>query len=194
MRSLLSILAVGLIASTAMASGTVSVIGPGGVDTYIPAAGETFTVEVHAEAPGPMTSISAFIEVPAGFEIAASELAEPFPGYIFIANYTDQLGVNSNNWSPSPSLAYGWDAGTQMEIYGVPVGDGGTATSGFVLWLDITAPADASAIGGSIDVVTPLIYVDYDEVPGVTGQNLLLPEPASALLLLAGLPLLRRRR
>lgn len=128
-----------------------------------------------------------------------------------ILNYADQPG---DGMSAPPASTFGWDctsawantllggdlntipvvfdglnyeAGTVFAVLGIP------ATSGLAFWLEVTL----------LPVGTPEYTIDaLGTVSDMAGANLevsfngltVLPEPASALLLLLGVPFLRRRR
>jgi hypothetical protein len=100
----------------------------------------------------------------------------------------------NNPWTGSPALTPG---GTNVGIFS-NVPNFGAATPGTSTVLTLLVTAGPTPATGQIGA-TRLYYgtTDFDElsIAGVhTGSITITPEPISALLLLAGLPMLRRRR
>ena len=204
MRTLLVGLVVALMATTAYGYAGHLTMSVGGANPYTPAPGETFRVTVDIQADTNMASWGMQLrdEADAGYTIAASvdyyELATE--------NYADAIGpppfllpFNQQGWEVHPSNTKLWDAGLVNQDPPVRPGTAAVATppgasSGFVLWFDLTAPATEAGVNTRI-VLDDLYAGDLDYQPlDMTSEPLVLPEPASALLLLGGLPLLRRRR
>jgi hypothetical protein len=206
-KSLLVCMCVGLVAAAASAQ-TANI----GVDVnadfvadaneYNPGTdGLTFSVVVELTAPFGMTAWSGAVEAPAGYTVAASTLIYG----TWVENYADGRGTtpptNSANWALTTGDAAQWPAGDLNGIITSAQPPAGQyAASGFAVQFNVTAPA-GWAPGDTITYrtqgVAGVIAIGdeqfVDHLPELT-PLVMTPEPASALLLLAGLPLLRRRR
>ena len=207
MRSLLTGLAVALMATTAFGATAHVTMTVGGSADYTPAPGETFRVDVNITADAPMSAwgCEPIDSLDAGYTVAATVLG----GYYgnLAMNYSDDPPgppvVNLQGWDTNSfASAKSWPAGVVNDLnLGAPtdfrpgsaaVNLAAGATSGFAVYFMLTAPAS--------DVETVILLEDVFagdlafNAMEVTYDPLNLPEPTSLVLLLAGLPLLRRRR
>ena len=203
MRSFLAVLGVVLMATTAMGAGVGHVtMTVGGSPTYAPALGETFRVDVDITADRAMDAwgMQPRDSADVGYEIAASVIGGMYSNIAM--NYVD-VGppwANAANWDVNMASAKAWPAGNLNDLQvtaQVRPGTLGkpTASQGWAMYFMLTAPSSESVI---TNIVLDDLYAGDDTHEGfdvMTYDPLVLtPEPVSALLLLAGLPLLRRRR
>ena len=206
MRVLLCGLAVSLMLVASAAAGTGHLtMTVGGLSTYEPAPGETFTVDVVITADVAMSAwgMEPLDEADAGYTVAASVLG----GYYMnmVLNYADDLPPppikNNQGWKVHMDFAKQWpggnlnalNAGAANAFRPGTVSD--SASSGWALRFDLTAPATEAG------VVTRIVLedcyagdLDFDALEMTCDPLNLVPEPTSALLLLGALPLLLRRR
>jgi len=190
-----------MLVASASAAGTGNLtMTVGGLSTYEPAPGETFTVDVNLTTATPMTAWGMELrdEADAGYTIAASVAG----GYmnLFNLNYADSgpPWVNSAGWSPTVADSKSWPAGDvdgvrPGTVAAAPVPPG--AVGGWTMWFELTAPATEAGVVTRI--VLDDLYagdLDYDGLVMTYDALNLVPEPTSALLLLGALPLLLRRR
>ena len=203
MRSFLVVLGVVLMATTAMGAGVGHItLTVGGAATYEPAPGETFRVDVNITADRAMDAwgMQPSDSADAGYQIAASIIGGMYSNIAM--NYVDAGPPFSNTagWDVFSASAKAWPAGDLNDLQvtaQVRPGTLGTPTagSGWALYFDLTAPA---AEGLATTIVLDDLYAgdeQHSPFDQMTYDELVLtPEPVSALLLLAGLPLLRRRR
>jgi hypothetical protein len=168
--------------------------------------GYTFDVVVHIQAPEPMTAWGGVLEMPDGYSIAPAEVLYG----TWVTNYADSdPGVlpptNSSNWMVTIPDATAWPVGVQSgNLTSSLPPPGEYATSGFAVRFTVTAPLDWQ-IG---DVITYRTVPAFDGDPWVISIGglgfvdhypsvyplTMIPEPSSLLCILAGLPLLLRRR
>lgn len=207
-KSLLVCLCVGLLAASASAQGVTANVG---VDTdgdfmaeaneYDPGTGGlTFDVVVSLDASFAMTAWGGAVEAPAGYTVAASQLVYG----TWVVNYADNPVVvpptNSSNWAMTTAEAAQWGVGPLNGVIMSTLPPAGqTATSGFAVTFTVTAPPDwapgdtiSFATGG--DAALTIGDANFIDHAAAITPLVMVPEPASALLVLAGLPLLRRRR
>jgi hypothetical protein len=163
--------------------------------------GLTFDVVVEVTAPFGMTAWSGAVEAPPGYTVAASTLIYG----TWIENYADNTvsipPTNSSNWALTTADAAQWPAGPLNGIITSAQPPAGTyATSGFAVRFTVTAPADwapGDTITYRTEGVAGVIAIGdeqfVDHLPQIAPLTMT-PEPATALFVLAGLPLLRRRR
>jgi hypothetical protein len=163
--------------------------------------GLTFDVVVELGAPFGMTAWGGAVEAPPGYTVAATVLIYG----TWIENYADNTvaipPTNSSNWALTTADAAQWPAGPLNGIITSAQPPAGTyATSGFAVRMTVTAPGDWAPgdtityrTSGAAGVIALGDENFVDHMPEIT-PLVMTPEPASVLLLLAGLPLLRRRR
>jgi len=188
-----------MIVGTATAAPSLSILGPGGVSSYAPAAGETFqiTIVVHNDivpnneagtGPGGLGEglggwqVTGFAG-PAGFKMAAVS------GNAAYDNTAIFPTTGTLSWSTNAPMPISLAMYSNADILAYPaVGDYQ------VFHCKVIAPNPLTL--GVITQNVEALWIDQDggthpaQLTGLT----ITPEPISALLLLAGLPLLRRRR
>lgn len=162
----------------------------GGASVKAVAPGEEFTVQINLDPEGmPLVSWGVNIVAPDGYKMPVA------PG---IAGYAP--GV-AQGWSATDGNT-AWQGGTWPRnfpagpIFNVFGDVFGITAAGPVFQFMVRAPMDPGALLGEITLTGAYVgdtdFVEYSDVP-VIGLTLV-PEPVSALLLLAGIPMLRRRR
>ena len=193
-------------ANTYTLTGRVSGSAQGtGTDTYVPAPGETFVVDIHitmsetlkawqgdVALAGGASGYTTNVGVPAG---AAGGHMSNY-GYF---SYVSYLWENDAGWDVPNSVSP--DHATINPTYpalpntvGTIALDGNVgASSGWAASFEITAPGTPGDIPGQLTLENPYGQKMDSDPADVTVVPLNLPEPASALLLLLGLPFLRRR-
>ncbi len=151
--------------------------------------GESFTVVLSLVADTPLTGWNAKFTGPAGYEVA--------PSYIGAELGWDVLTTGAAlGWNNSAPVKLPLTSNFGNLLGSGPLGD--TAEAGGVFQMVITVPA-AEAFPKTVNVTVESLtgtddgYNDLSAVVEPLAINIT-PEPVSALLLLAGLPMLRRRR
>jgi hypothetical protein len=166
-----------------------------GVITIAPAAGQVITIDVATSAGTTVNSTLQYSltanAADAGLDYTALAQSPMVPPQYFSLFYFGGVGL----WSPSL-------VGSSMAVVNTTVAEGynvSLASSGLVATWTLTTNASL-APGTYVIQADSLVFASnsIDGVPmGGTGQHLTLnvvPEPATALLLLGALPFLRRRR
>lgn len=186
MKNVLVGLAVLAMAGTVLGAVNYTVTGPGGVSAYNPAPGEVFDIVVSMEFTAGEAAVSwqAAIAGPEGWMTGAN------PGNAVAYANTTGWDV-ANGLTPPGNAAMSPKTGligtVAVDPFGAP------PTSGQVFTISVVAPATIEA--GEITLVNAVWgNLDFVEGPADAVVGLTIPEPVSALLLLAGLPMLRRRR
>lgn len=193
---------------------TLSVGGSSTVDWAAIQSG--FRLDVDLDVSHTATAAGIQLTGDSGFCYDAMYQASFYGGWVLtVSGYTDDPGVGPTNaagWNNTwgdPMIPVVLPAGC-LPMGGPLVGGGvaelgtlGTATSGQLGHLDFSTVPDMSGpqlTTLTIDVLSSYVGNDTNgnmALVGVTPLTIInvpIPEPASALLLLAGLPLLRRRR
>ena len=190
-----------LLASSAMAATQVDLVARGigpVVDTNVD--GLNVILDVIITSDQPMSAAGFGFDAPAGVQYA------PFVDVYgaWVENYADISGtppINTAGWSVQSAdanlLAGGaldtipadGSVNEMSTLFGAAL-----ATSGLFGWLDVTlVPADAGEY--TIDIKGGIADANFQGIPDVRFNPLtVVPESASALLLLLGVPFLRRRR
>lgn len=186
MKNVLVGLAVLAMAGTVLGAVNYTVTGPGGVSAYNPAPGEVFNIVVSMEFTAGEAAVSwqAAIAGPEGWMTGAN------PG-VAVA-YDNTTGWDaSQGLTPPANQAMSPQTGLIGCVATDPFGQ--APTSGQVFTMSVVAPA--VIVPGEITLVNAVWgNLDFIEGPADAVFGLMIPEPVSALLLLAGLPMLRRRR
>lgn len=188
MKNVLVGLAVLAMAGTVLGAVNYKVTGPGGVSAYNPAPGEEFNIVVSMEFTAGEVAVSwqAAIAGPEGW------MTGPNPGNAVAYANTTGWDVPNGLTPPGGQSLFPSTVG----LIGTIAVDPFTAppTSGQVFTISVVAPA--TIVPGEITLANA-VWGNQDFVEGpadaVSGL-MIIPEPVSALLLLAGLPMLRRRR
>ena len=218
MRSLLiGALAVTLLAGSAMAANSVTLV-PRGLTDVSPDPG--FQLDI-AETGGAPFIMDIFLEADGAIKTSGVRFGQSSPGVQYapfqnnavfptnVQNYGDSfdfpgqfdIPVNSSGWPvttdatgvpmkqvPGGAIAALLGVGINNEVGGFAASG---AASGFLAWMEITAYAE----GDSIIPDGVLGDLDNNAYPDVAFLGVdIVPEPASAMLLLLGVPFLRRRR
>lgn len=173
--------------------------GPGGVSEYAPAPGETFEITLTITGPYQnMVAWSGYLEG-AGYALAPYKSDATYSSYG--NNWTGTAWTNTSGWSTVAPFVGTWSTAANVPLPSPQIGsandlDAGFnyAGTGFAFRAMLVAPTTIVE-GAEIWISSPVIGNEgfEDEVPAVQALRII-PEPVSALLLLAGLPMLRRRR
>ncbi|HPD32014.1 MAG TPA: hypothetical protein PLL20_18645 [Phycisphaerae bacterium] len=162
----------------------------GGSPVKIVAPGEEFMVQINLDPQGmELVSWGVVIEAPDGYKIpGAPGVAAYAPGVAQGWSATDgNTAWQGSNWPRS------FPAGPIFNVFGDVFG---ITAAGPVFEMKVRAPMDPAALMGEITVTGAYVgdtdFVEHSDV-NVVGLRVV-PEPVSALLLLAGVPMLRRRR
>jgi len=206
MRSLLVAAAATLmVAGTALgASATISIEVPGHGNSYEPADGEAFWVEIRITSDVNMSAWGMDLACTPGYKLIGYGTEND---YGQTSNYADSNTAPSGEAWGTPYNSAGWELEGALQwdpqnpwTTPIPIGtiyaveDVG-AVSGFAMTFRIK---DLSlGVGGKIDMATAasvgdMNLVALDDLTVV--PLILIPEPAAALFLLGGLPLVLRRR
>ena len=198
-----------LLASSAMAATQVSLLSGGSAVVVDPVATPNIQLDIMIATDEPGLTAGSFgFDAPAGVLYAQMEFVSvgpPTPG-TYVPNYGDGPGslVNSAGWSTVYDVDATWLAGGDINdiVADVPGVEMSTLfndadnlpTDGLFGWLEITlVPAEQGPY--TIDISGTVGDAVGNPLADVTFRPLtVLPEPASALLLLLGVPFLRRRR
>jgi hypothetical protein len=194
MRALVVGLSVLLMAGGAFGELSYTITGPGGVSSFAPTPGQVFPVTITivkgaADSPD-LSSWGLEINQVGGYQLA------PFAG----ATTVYAPGV-AQGWDPA-SAPGGWSGSANapfpIKPFEIPDSSHAYGAPGPVMTFNVVAPATIPQTGSILGVIGASTYMgnaDFEDVliTSVTPLTLT-PEPISALLLLAGLPLLRRRR
>ncbi|MDM8006241.1 MAG: hypothetical protein QUV05_08860 [Phycisphaerae bacterium] len=153
---------------------TATLLGPASVDP-----GQVFEIQMDLQGNEPMTAWTIYINATAG--------PTPTGTYSFKA---------VSDWDAAGGVAGNMGAFPVGPIFTVPVVGKDTGGNGIVFSMGVTAP---DAPNTTFDmwvtgVIGDLDYSDIEVTPVAPLSIFVTPEPVSALLLLAGLPMLRRRR
>ncbi len=193
MKNLIVSVAVLAMAGTALGI-SFAVTGPGGVSEYAPAPGETFQVQIYLDPDG--TALHCWQVVmtgPAGYKIAAA------PG---AGGYAPPGGASG--WDLTQGLT-AWQGATFPKDFALgPQGPIGTVAVDVVGILDAGPVFQFSVIAPPViiegDITLPVIWPFEDPlwppepIAVVTPLHIIIPEPVSVVLLLAGLAMSRRKR
>lgn len=192
-------LAVLLMAGPALAwsGGAFVITGPGGVSSYAPAPGEVFDITVSIVPPAfdpgeAMAGWQLHLTAPSDYKLGKSQGTAYHFGPGVAAGWDPNQSVPFPMWSSTSDVPFPltFNVGTgAVDIFtGITVG-------GPVFTAKIVAPAVITP-GVMISADDPRLgdtnFTDHTDVAIVGLQ--IIPEPVSMLLLLAGLPMLRRRR
>lgn len=179
-----------LAAGTAMGASSAGILGPATVDP-----GQVFEIQVDLQSPQNLM-LGWFID---GINATGGALPGPVTGGTAGEQAAYHYG-NTVGWDfSSANVLLGWVSQAAFPVGpmgGVPASDGGT--NGVAFRMSVVAPLTPDSF---FDVfVTGGVYGDpetFEDAPFESFPALSIyvtPEPVSALLLLAGLPMLRRRR
>jgi hypothetical protein len=200
-------LAVVLIATTAYGQGATMTLTVGGASSYEPTPGETFRVDISIASDVAMSAWGGnpWDTAGAGYAIDATVIGGYYKNLAL--NYTNGAvppPVSPQGWDINTSVAEKWDAGIVNDMNTAGTLKMGTAaasfatgaTSGFAAYIMLTAPAaEVAGVVTTIDLTDAYVGdLEFNNLPLEVVPLTLTPEPVSGLLLLAGLPLLRRRR
>ncbi len=169
-------------AGMAFGAASFSITGPGGVSTFEPVPGQEFPIAIHLVTDEPIISWSMILDGPPGYMLPA------FPGFPIVYGNNPIWAIpGTAPWSTTQSVPFPVPIGGTVADPWVPF-DGG-----LVFQTNVVAPA----------VITPgMIFgpealvgtMDFEDIPASVSPLMITPEPAGALLLLAGALMLRRRR
>ena len=169
-------------AGMAFGAASFSITGPGGVSTFEPAPGQEFLIAIYLFTDEPIISWSMTLNGPPGYMLPA------FPGFPIVYGSNPIWAIpDTAPWSTTQSAPF------PVDIGGIVADPYASFPGGLVFQTHVVAPA----------VITPgMIFgtnafvgtVNFEDIPASVSPLILTPEPAGALLLLAGALMLRRRR